>query len=98
MSSYSSYCTICAYNSACIAASGPDLYGGDILLTPAQKASMDTSRLLASQWEDVVALWNDARVPYVFDSSLCELLTHLYQMRSSVYVCVFRSHHGETGN
>ena len=60
-------------NSAATAA--PALYGGDILLTPAQRTMLEeaSTGLLPSQravTTDRQALWENAQVPYVLDSSL----------------------------
>ena len=51
-----------------------DLFEGDIKLTPAQKAILQSDDATIENWRRVAQKWKQDGIPYVLDSSLCMLL------------------------
>lgn len=54
-----------------------DLFEGDIKLTPAQKAVLQSDDATIENWRRVAQKWQRDGIPCVLDSSLCRLLLNI---------------------
>lgn len=51
-----------------------DLFEGDIMLTPEEKAALLSDDATIENWYRYATKWQRDRIPYVLDGSLCKSL------------------------